>query len=40
LDALEFTRLESSAFLDWLDKMNQYFKLYNMFYAQRMARIS
>ena len=38
MDALEFDgRLESTVFLDWLDKMDEYFEWYNIFDAQRIG---
>ena len=42
LDTFEFDdRLESTAFLDWLDKLDEFFERYNMSDTQRisMARI-
>jgi len=38
LNALEFDgRLESAAFVDWLDEMDEYFEWYNMYDAQHIS---
>ena len=40
LDAPEFDgRLESTVFVDWLDKMDEYFEWYNMSRAQRLSMV-